>query len=474
MVRISVLVGLYMSLCGSLAAEDWIEVRSPHFTVLSDARRGKAWTVADEFERIRTVFATALSDVDTAPARPLLIFAVRDEQGFRELMPGLGELLPAGVFVETSGEQRIVLRLDATGDSPFNTLYHEYHHVLLRARGERPLPSWVVEGLAEFWSQAVIRTHEVELGNPDNSHLRFLQNEPMMPLDELLRIYGYRHDTERRALRTLYAQSWALTHWILLGDGTGTGQAKLDRYLELLAGGSDSVEAFVDLFGPLEEVESNLKRYARQSMFPAMRIPAPEQSDEPFEIRPLSASESAGHKADFLIAMGQNEAARRVLERGAAPEGSERLGVLAFESSEYDEATRWFDDAVRNGTATFLSYYYRALLANERGDHAMAVAELERSIELESRFTPALLELASHYARDPERRERASELLERAVELTPADRLALAELGRKLLEFGRPEEARKVLERMLALPPVPGSKAIARALEEAIERFEAR
>jgi tetratricopeptide (TPR) repeat protein len=346
--------------------------------------------------------------------------------------------------------------------------------VLLRARGERPLPSWVVEGLAEFWSQAVIRTHEVELGNPDNSHLRFLQNEPMMPLDELLRIYGYRHDTERRALRTLYAQSWALTHWILLGDGTGTGQAKLDRYLELLAGGSDSVEAFVDLFGPLEEVESNLKRYARQSMFPAMRIPAPEQSDEPFEIRPLSASESAGHKADFLIAMGQNEAARRVLERGAAPEGSERLGVLAFESSEYDEATRWFDDAVRNGTATFLSYYYRALLANERGDHAMAVAELERSIELESRFTPALLELASHYARDPERRERASELLERAVELTPADRLALAELGRKLLEFGRPEEARKVLERMLALPPVPGSKAIARALEAAIERFEAR
>ena len=112
-------------------------------------------------------------------------------------------------------------------------------------------------------------------------------------------------------------------------------------------------------------------------------------------------------------------------------------------------------------------------MATEQGARDVAEAELERSIELDGSFVPSLMELAKLYARVPEQRERVGELLARVLELTPEDRIALAQLGRDFLAIGRPDEARAALERMIALPAAPGSKTIARSLEEAIERYEA-
>ena len=41
--------------------ENWLEVRSPHFIVLSDSSEKQARHVADQFERMRTVFHADVS-----------------------------------------------------------------------------------------------------------------------------------------------------------------------------------------------------------------------------------------------------------------------------------------------------------------------------------------------------------------------------------------------------------------------------
>ena len=101
-----------------LAADEWLQVTSPHFVVLSNASRSRAWTTANEFEEIRAVFRSALSNTETEPARPIVIFAVRNEEALRELLPGLGEPFPTGVFWAAPDKYRIALRLDVDWSGP--------------------------------------------------------------------------------------------------------------------------------------------------------------------------------------------------------------------------------------------------------------------------------------------------------------------------------------------------------------------
>ena len=111
-IRVALTVVLAAACAVPATADEWIEIVSPHFTVVSNARRGRAWTVADEFERIRSVYETALTLPPSESETPVLIFAVTDEASFRELAPWLGELLPAGMFAKNDEGARIVLRLD--------------------------------------------------------------------------------------------------------------------------------------------------------------------------------------------------------------------------------------------------------------------------------------------------------------------------------------------------------------------------
>ena len=85
---------------GALGAGDpnqgWIEVRSPHFVVASNAGEKEARRIADQFEQIRALFHTAFPNLRVDPSEPVLILAakkrkhdedaamLRQDDGFRE------------------------------------------------------------------------------------------------------------------------------------------------------------------------------------------------------------------------------------------------------------------------------------------------------------------------------------------------------------------------------------------------------
>src|SRR5262245_33860419 len=78
---------LLFSLSATAAEKGWIEVRSPHFRVLSDGAEHEARTVAGRFEQMRMAFATALPWLRLDPPVPLLILAPRDETSLKTLLP---------------------------------------------------------------------------------------------------------------------------------------------------------------------------------------------------------------------------------------------------------------------------------------------------------------------------------------------------------------------------------------------------
>ena len=69
------------------AADQWIEVKSPHFTVISNAGQSAARNLAWQMEQIRSavhaIWPWAKLDLD----RPFVVLGARDEQSMRALAP---------------------------------------------------------------------------------------------------------------------------------------------------------------------------------------------------------------------------------------------------------------------------------------------------------------------------------------------------------------------------------------------------
>lgn len=64
---------LLAALDAGVAEKPWLEVRSPHFRVLTDASAGDARRVAHEFEQMRAVFAGLFPDFRLESGAPLVL-----------------------------------------------------------------------------------------------------------------------------------------------------------------------------------------------------------------------------------------------------------------------------------------------------------------------------------------------------------------------------------------------------------------
>src|SRR5260370_40111920 len=69
------------------AADNWIEVRSPHLTVQSNAGEKEGRKVADQFEQIRNMFRVAFSSLRVDPPQPIVIVAAKNENTIRLYLP---------------------------------------------------------------------------------------------------------------------------------------------------------------------------------------------------------------------------------------------------------------------------------------------------------------------------------------------------------------------------------------------------
>src|SRR6266436_2917880 len=73
---------------GARAGESgWVEVRSEHFVVASNAGESEARGIALEFERVRGIFHGAFAKFRVDPPQPIVILAARDESTMKMLAP---------------------------------------------------------------------------------------------------------------------------------------------------------------------------------------------------------------------------------------------------------------------------------------------------------------------------------------------------------------------------------------------------
>lgn len=431
----------------------WVEVRSPHFIVVSDAGEKAARGVAAAGESFRGAFPAIRPGARVDAGRPVVILAIQDAALLRELLPGFAETAggarPSGLFA--AGEERhyVAVQVGHAGADSYHSLYHEYVHLLNRLNFPR-LPVWLNEGLAEVYAGAVGDAATAERRPLDEPHLRALGRGPRLPLTTLLTVdHASPHYREAGKALRFYAESWALTHLLLVGSDARRGQ--LDAFIALLARGVPDLEAARQSFADLGRLEQELAEYTRRPAFRSIAVPAPAGPEaSSFAARELAPAEVLAVRGDFLLHTHRPAEARAALLEALQADprlaaAQEALGHLALLEDKRSEALRRFRQAVETGSRSYLSHYYAAmLLAEQAGDaeHARLAEEyLERAVALHPAFAPGHAALSGFYATRATMLAAALAHARQAAALAPDAHDFQLNVARILLRMERVEEA---------------------------------
>ena len=153
----------------------WIEIRSPNFSVVTDAGESRGREVALRFEQMRAVFGALMSKAKVNLPVPLQIVAFRSTKEMRQFAP-LWKGKPtdvAGLFQGSS--DRGFIMLDMSVEEPWQVVFHEYAHQLLNGNISAELQPWYEEGFAEYFSTIKVDGKKADVGGFSQNNLRVLR-----------------------------------------------------------------------------------------------------------------------------------------------------------------------------------------------------------------------------------------------------------------------------------------------------------
>ena len=449
--------------------DDWIEVQSPHFTVISNAGDKEARKIADQFEQFREVFHTTFPNWRVDLGKPCIIFAVRNEDSLRALLPAYWEekdrAHPAGIYIVGEDRHYVALRTNVPTDNPYQVVYHEYTHAILNLNF-RGLPVWLNEGLAEFYANSIIEDKDVEIGRIAPYHLQTLQTERLIPIDALFTAtQSSRYYNEANHASMFYAESWAITHYLMM-DPEARKRELLKHFLDDLNATGDPVASAQKTFGNLKDFASAMDAYARQRTFYFRKIQTTIHSDpKSFASHELSPAELEAQRALFYVHTRRPKEAIAAVDEALKddpklPLAYEAQGFLAYSQAQFETAETAFNRAIELGSTSFFPYYFigKAQLRDalpRPEDVAKAAATLEKAVQINPQFAPAYSALATIYSMNEASYEKAYAAGRKAITLEPGNLSYAVNYGYVLLNTGQIADAKVLAVRIQQAAKTP-------------------
>jgi tetratricopeptide (TPR) repeat protein len=467
------------------ANQNWVEVRSPHFTVASNASEKDGRRIAEQFEQIRAMFHAAFATFRVDPAQPILILAAKNEGTMKLLLPeeweAKGHIHHAGMYQQGEDKHYVLLQLDAEGNNPFHVVYHEYTHALLHLNFSS-LPLWLDEGLAEFFGNSTLGEKESKTGTIDSGTLYFLQQNRLLPIETLVQVdHTSPHYNEANRASVFYAESWALVHYLMMNPEARQRQL-LTKFIAAWEKSQNQVEAAQQTFGDLKRFGQVLEGYSRQASF-MVGVVKMEQAEasKSYAARHLSAAEVLTWRGDFAAHHNRLEQAKPLLEEAIQLEPNlatarAGLGYYYYRRQEYGKADAQMKEALARGDASFAAaYFHGMLLTRESSSNEMnqeAVDSLKKATQLNPQFAPAFDALAHAYSQSLETQKQALGAAFTAVKLDPAEHQYVFHLISVLMNSDRDADARYLAQKIIATANSPGEKESAEFLLNRIQDHE--
>ena len=354
------------------AADDWIEVKSPHFTLTSNAGERSTRKLAWQLEQMRGAMTALWSWMKPDLNKPLSVIVLKDEISMREFAPEFwekrGGVRPASLWVSGPDQHYLAIRTDVEGDdtitlNPYHSAYFSYGGLVLDQSLDRDLPFWLRRGLTGILSNTIVRDDRVLFGPIIPWNLQILRERPRIPLATVLAITGRAPELKSSEfLQAFDAQTWALVHFLMFGE-QGKRAPQLDAFIKLVVGGKDPGIAFAEALGPVEAVDGALLVYVQRSLFAYQRVNVDVNVQrERFPVRKVPPAEAVSSRALLHAVMGRPVEGRAAIVQArkadpAAAASYAAEALLLDQENKADEARTAYARAVELGTTSAYAHY---------------------------------------------------------------------------------------------------------------------
>ncbi len=204
-------------------------------------------------ERTKALFAGQINQ-----QLPFYLFSNEVDYLNASKMPG-----SAGVFTGDALMARAIRTPDGRiGMSTWHVTQHEGFHQFVYAviRGE--IPTWVNEGLAEYFGEGIFTGDGMVTGIVSSGRMKRVQKEiedgQFVSIKDMMLMTHAQWNA--RLEITHYDQAWSMVHFLATAE-KGKYQDAFARFLQLIGKGSQWEKAWVAAFGSVEGFEQKWKDY---------------------------------------------------------------------------------------------------------------------------------------------------------------------------------------------------------------------
>lgn len=458
--------------------EKWNTLKADELTVYSNASAPATLKVARQLLQMRAALGK-LTRLKVRSPLPTQIYVFANEKSFAPYRDALFHQKAngtTGVFFSSADANVILVQADAAAGID-RVIYHELTHYFVN-NTLPSLPLWFDEGLAEYYSTFVASGDDIALGRPVPEHVLWLREPKLIPLRELFATDTESPNYNERARQgVFYAESWALVHYLMLGNPQRHGQ--LETFLALLNEHKPLDDAFRGAFNvSYDELERELLAYVRRLSFQYMKYSGADlhtpELPQPTEMPRATVLYALG---DLLASSGPENAPdseRFLLEavkldpKLAAAHAD--LGRIYVATGRDADATAAFERATATGSEDPNVYLYAggAILEKAKGhlDPASAKKARElftRAAELKPSAARAWAGLGATYAMTEGDPTPGIAPLEKSLSLGPGQLDVLMNLLQLYARTGRRDDIAQVIETTVA--PMGNKELLARATD---------
>jgi Tfp pilus assembly protein PilF len=442
---------LFLATSAIAGQKPWIEIRSPHFRVLSDGSQSEAREVAFQFEQMRFVLADSYPSFRLEGGAPLVVLAARDEQTAKMLDPGSWNTKgakPAGAFYHAWEREYAMVRIDTLRRGQNEVVYHEYTHTVLHLNMHW-IPTWLDEGLAEYYGCTRFENRQTFVGAPPPPYQ--MPGSQLIPIETLIDVNpGSPYYHEQNKVNRFYSESWALVHFMMFGPGMDRGK-RLNQFAGLLQQGVEQKKAFQQTFGSFADMDRALHKYLETFTFQAGVVANPPQIDEEsFAVRKLSMAETEAELAAFHLWTRDLADARTLTEQALKDDpklglAHEVMGYIKFSEAKDADALSEFTQASDLDPNLPIALFARTMMSpiaasSAPGDQDAFQGALLKLLKLNPQFAPAYVQLAKLSLHRDDLQD-AFGLARKAEQLEPTRAGYHLLSGRILLRMGKGAEA---------------------------------
>ena len=443
------------------ASDTWTEVKSPQFTVVTDAGEKRGRDVALRFEQMRQVFGSLVLHSEVKTSRPVQILAFKNTKGIRQVAPIFkGKPVEvAGLYEKGQSEDYIALDLSTEGDYKWQTVFHEYGHLLLNSN-TLEWPVWFDEGFAEFFSTIDLSGKQALIGRAPESAAELLLNNRLIPVAQLFSVQHdsatYNESGDHRNM--FYAESWLIVHYLY--DKQLVRQA-ITAFLAS-KGRPDEATFLKNVGMGFSDFDRALESYIRGNRLVGWNTPLPAGIDpHSFAARAVTSNDALVAIAEMHgSALDHQQEAIRELEQALSADPTNvkarsDLGYAYLRKGNYEQAEPNLEKAASSGSNDAMVHYYYAMLLQQKFQGAVPSdqqlsrqkIELQQALALHPSLAEAyhLLSFNAHLRGDS---PAAIEAALRAVALDQRNENYALNLANLYLSAQKIPEAQSVIDRL--------------------------